>query len=87
MSVVPLKVGHIVPGSVGEPNQELIGKLEEMLVEARSGQMRAAACIVVDISRAIHTDWFGSCDSHDMAAGVGMLQHRFFANMDLDEDA
>lgn len=86
MSVVSIKAGRIVPQCVAEPNEELIQKLEGMLVEARSGQLRAIGCVEVDASRAISTDWAGQCDSHDMTAGVAILQHRYLTNMRLDED-
>jgi hypothetical protein len=61
----------------GEPDDDLIAALEDMLASARSGSLRAMAYAAISNERAISTSWRGHCDQHDMVAGVGMLQYRF----------
>lgn len=68
----------------GEPDLELVALLEQLVSDARSGQLRALAYAAVTSERAINTNWIGHCDLHDMLCGTGILNHRIHANADLD---
>src|SRR6185312_11778006 len=76
-SVVPLRGSHLQIFKHGEPNEEVVAKLEEMLEEARSGYLRAFAYARVTADRNIIHGWAGSCDQHDMTAAIAKLSFRF----------
>ena len=83
--VVPLISGGLVPAIVAEPDQELIAKVDQWLADAKSGQLRAMAYVMIDRDRAIGTGWVGHSDSHDMLGGVNLLAFRYM-KADQDED-
>lgn len=64
----------------GEPNEEVVAKLEELMLEAKSGYLRAFAFARITSERHIIHGWCGSCDAHDMIAGVAQLQHRLMTD-------
>lgn len=64
----------------GEPNEEVVERLKEMLKEAESGYLRAFSYARVTADRDIIHGWCGSCDAHDMIAGVAQLQHRLMTD-------
>ena len=77
MTVVPIRPDGIVPATVLPPDDELTAKIEEWLIDAKSGQLRAMAFVKIDRDRAICTGWVGHADHHDMTAGVNSLAHRY----------
>ena len=83
-NVVPFQPDGVIPATVMEPNEELIVALENMLIDARSGHLRAVGYVLIDRDRAIHTGWTGKADRHDMTAGVNMLAYRYMASSQED---
>lgn len=86
MSVVPLRPDGVIPNQVAKPDEELIETLETILTDARSGQLRAFAYVLIDRDRGITTGWNGHADDHDMTAGVNLLAFRYMkAGQDTDD--
>lgn len=85
MNVVPTRPDGVISATVMEPDADLIEKLESMLVDAKSGQLRAAGYTLIDRDRAICTGWIGHADHHDMYAGVNQLAFRYMLAGDSDD--
>jgi hypothetical protein len=77
MAVVPLREGGVIPGVVMEPDLDLIAKIDGWLTDAKSGQLRAMAYVMIDRDRAVVTGWTGRADGHDMLGGVSLLAFRY----------
>jgi hypothetical protein len=56
---------------------DVVEKLEELLQLARDGQLAGVAYVTIPTNRDITTGWAGKADTHDMVAGISLLQHRF----------
>lgn len=82
--VTPLFEGSVAGRPKGEPNDELVALLEQLVEDARSGQLQAIAYTGVTDMRALNTNWCGICDQHDMIAGVHVLSHRLLTACDFD---
>lgn len=87
MTIVPLRPDGVIPATVAPPDAELVAKLEELLADAQSGQLRAIGYASIDRDRAIRHGWAGHADHHDMTAGVNLLAFRYmFVSQERDED-
>lgn len=84
--VVPLRDSHPQIFKHGEPNEELVAKLEELLEMAKSGYLRAMSYVLITSDRAVITSWSGQCDGHDMTAGVSKLFYKFLAAETLKDE-
>lgn len=74
--VVPFS-GVIVPG---EADPDIIDLMEEMLEDAKSGQLRGIAFATVRMGNVLGSGWVGS-DRDSMATSVMLLHHRFAATI------
>lgn len=61
----------------GEPNQELVGRLKELVVEAESGTLRALAFCGVRTGLPGFTEWVNDPGDWDnLCMGILTLHHR-----------
>lgn len=74
-----VSISSKIAASTGEPCQETIQELEKLLEKAKNGEIIGMALCFSGPGPYIETDWFGSCEIKETAAGIGLLQHRFFA--------
>ena len=62
---------------MGEPNDELIGGLEKLLAEAKTGELRAVAMTGVRVGSRPFTVWFNDVSDWDkLCTGVLTLHYR-----------
>jgi hypothetical protein len=62
-----------------EPDQEVVGKLEELLQLAKDSQLTGLVYGLVFANQDITTGWAGKADSHTMIAAATIVQHRVLA--------
>lgn len=85
MSEIVAFKGNTVPG---EPNKDIIADLEQLLSEAKAGQISAIAYCTVR-QGTIGTGWAGGSGTRgDMSSAILMLSHRYAGAllMGLDHD-
>ena len=68
-----------------EVDPEIVGKLEELLAEARAGQIHGIGFAIVVDDRVI-TGWSGKANRHYMLAGAARLQWRMAEDYDNAEN-
>lgn len=64
------------------PDPDVVARLRGLLQQAESGAIGGIAYVVIVPGEKILTNWLGSSDCHRMAAGIGLLFHRYFATME-----
>jgi pyruvoyl-dependent arginine decarboxylase (PvlArgDC) len=57
-------------------DDEVVEKLEELLVKAKAGQLIGMVYGMVSPQASVGTGWVGNARSHDMLAAASMLFHR-----------
>lgn len=70
---------HVMPGGTvppGEPVKAAVELLENLLVKAKSGELRAVAVSYMLGERRIVTDWHSDTDYFALIGGVGWLHQR-----------
>ncbi len=85
--VVPISKDFVTAIDHGEPNEEIVAKLEMLLKDAQSGFMRGLAYACVSKDEEFKTNWAGDCKSTLLSGAVCRLQHEFMtAVLDQDQD-
>jgi hypothetical protein len=69
-----------------EPDADLIGLLEEFLEKAQAGHIIGLGFAAVAPDGTIFTSWKGHSPRRDVAAAIGLLQHRFNAAWNAVQD-
>lgn len=66
----------------GEPDEGIIATLEALLVDARSGDLRAFAYATVRQNNAVGTGWDGTAGTrYTLGAVIGMLDTRYHSEL------
>lgn len=69
-------LNHTAQLDYGEPDAETVEKLEWLLAEARSGNIRGLIYGAVTHERSLVNGWVGNADSHDMVAVAAKVFHQ-----------
>lgn len=60
--------------ALGEPNPEIVDRLEQLLAQSRAGQIQGFCFVSVDHEGAVMTDYFGA-KRFTQLGGLVRLQH------------
>lgn len=78
----------VVPFQNAEPDQDLIADIEQLLEEAKRGEVIAFAYAITKPDGTVATGWVGHGNGarHSLYAGVNLLSHRYAAAMIREND-
>lgn len=84
--IVPISAATALKGVHGEPCQDVVERLEELLADARSGFIRGFAYAAVTIDNGIIINWAGDASCWVLMGAVAKLQHDYLASDKETED-